>query len=119
MYFAAQADCALRHAAGLGRVAGRERVLRPRRPCAWPRLALSDPPGGGGVRGRRQVVNLHFGRFGVSAVSKPIFSTKYSFSAVKYSKRLVASAIGKHTDDKGKETCYFDTYIPTFFHFLA
>ena len=30
------------------------------------------------------------------------------------SKRLVASAIGKHTDEKGKETCYFDTYIPFF-----
>ena len=29
-------------------------------------------------------------------------------------RRLVASAIGKHTDDKGKETCYFDTYIPFF-----
>ena len=27
-------------------------------------------------------------------------------------KRLVASAIGKHTDEKGKEICYFDTYAP-------
>ena len=27
-------------------------------------------------------------------------------------KRLVASAIGKHTDEKGKEACYFDTYTP-------
>ena len=32
------------------------------------------------------------------------------------SKRLVASAIGKHTDEKGKETCYLDTYT-TFFQF--
>ena len=28
------------------------------------------------------------------------------------SKRLVASAIGKHTDEKEKDTCYFDTYAP-------
>ena len=27
------------------------------------------------------------------------------------SKRLVASAIGKQTDEEGRETCYFDTYI--------
>ena len=35
------------------------------------------------------------------------------------SKRLVDSASGKHTDEKGKETCYFDIYAPKIIFYFS